>query len=198
MIEKWRSFLAITPGRVVHDRVRALIKDLGPALDEAGQAVRWVHPSKVHLTLRFLGEIPVPLVMSLRDACAPLARSPAFGIEYAGLGAFPRTDRPRVVWLGVRDPSGALGSLEDRLSGILEQHGFAREKRGFTPHVTLGRVRRPAGVDVGPVLESRGEGVLGEEEVVRFIMYRSILDPAGAIHEPVWTVDLATSRRREG
>lgn len=196
MIEKWRSFVAVTPGNDVHSRFNQLIRKLDPACAQAGQKVRWVHPSKLHLTLRFLGDVQVPLASSLKDDCQELDSVRRFSIRFAGLGAFPDPARPRVVFASVEDPDGGLPVLHDRLSSILEQRGFPREKREFHPHLTIGRVRKPSGVDLGPILQEHADEDLGSMQVDRLIFYRSTLQPSGAIHDPVWSVELARERSR--
>ena len=194
MIEKWRSFIAITPGQEIHARVRELVRELRPACDEAGHSVRWVHPSKVHLTLRFLGDLPAPLALSLEDACRSLGALERFSLGYMGLGAFPDAERPRVIWMGISDPDGHVARLHGSLTRILEERGIPAEKRSFTPHVTLGRVRRPGPGTLGPVFEALAGEPLGEEVISRVIFYRSTLQPSGAVHEPRWVVDLGRER----
>jgi 2'-5' RNA ligase len=200
MIERWRSFIAFTPGQALNKKVQGLVRTLGPECDEAGHKVRWVHPGKVHLTLRFLGDVPVPLALSLEDALRPLSGIERFHIEYTGLGAFPDTSRPRVIWMGVSDPDGRLHALHARLSGILEQQGIPAEKRDYTPHITIGRVKRTGQEDLAPLLESCSREGFGEEVVAGIVFYRSILDPRGAQHEPRWAVSLGRERsgRRSG
>ena len=195
MIEKWRSFIVITPGQEIHARVRELVRELRPACDEAGHSVRWVHPSKVHLTMRFLGDVPVPLALALEDACRPLGAFERFNLGYMGLGAFPDASRPRVIWMGVSDPDGHVARLHAALTRILEEQGIASEKRSFSPHVTLGRVRKPGPGTIAPVFEALADEPLGEEVISKIIFYRSTLHSSGAVHEPKWVVDLGRERR---
>jgi len=195
VIEKWRCFIAITPGREIHARVRELVRELRPACDEAGHSVRWVHPSKVHLTLRFLGDVPAPLAMALEHACRPLGALESFNLGYMGLGAFPDAESPRVVWMGVSDPDGHVARLHGALTRILEEQGIPADKRPFAPHVTLGRIRQPGPGTLSPVFDALADELLGDEVVSRIIFYRSILHPSGAVHEPKWVVDLGRERR---
>ncbi len=198
MIEKWRCFLAVTPGQDVIRRVREVVRELEPACLEAGQKVRWVHPSKVHLTLRFLGDIPSPLASSLLDAMKELDTVRRFDVSFEGLGAFPDAGRPRVVWMGVVDPEGWLAGLHSRVATMLERCGIPPESRPFAPHVTLGRVRDPSAGDLGPALAPREGEVFGSMQVSRVILYRSTLDRAGAIHEAMGSVELGRERAPRG
>ncbi len=193
MIEKWRSFIAITPGQDLCARVRELLRDLAGPCKEAGLSVGWVHPSKLHLTLRFLGDIPVPLGLSLHDACQPLSSRERFDIGFAGVGAFPDPSSPRVIWIGLEDPTGGLAALNNRLTTILAEKGVPPDRKPFRPHLTIGRVRSGRG-DLSPVLERWAGHSLGTESVTRVIFYRSFLDPRGAVHEPKWAVNLGRER----
>ncbi|MDI7277312.1 MAG: RNA 2',3'-cyclic phosphodiesterase, partial [Anaerolineae bacterium] len=102
---------------------------------------RWVAPEGIHLTLKFLGNVPagrVPeLGEALRRACARIA---PFEIAIAGLGCFPSYQRPRVLWVGVEEPTGSLERLYSAVERELERVGFRPEGRPFTPHLTLARV----------------------------------------------------------
>jgi 2'-5' RNA ligase len=194
MIERWRSFIAVTPGQSIHRQLQQIVRELGPACEEAGLGVGWVHPSKVHLTLRFLGDIPVPTAMALGDALRPLGSRERFTLRVVGIGAFPDASRPRVLWAGVSDPDGHFARIHEELTSILETQGIAREARPFAPHVTVGRVRRGR-ADLAPLLERYAQAEIGEEVVTRITFYRSILGSKGAVHEPKWVVDLGRDRR---
>jgi 2'-5' RNA ligase len=195
MIEKWRCFLAVTPTSEIGRNVRELVRELDPLCKEAGQKVRWVHPSKVHLTLRFLGDLPVPLALALEDALRELDATRRFEVTFASLGAFPDPGHPRVVWMGVEDGGEELGRLHEHVSTLLEREGIPRDERPFSPHVTLGRVRRPGRADLGPVLEGYADRTFGTMQVRRVIFYRSILESSGAVHEPKWSVELGREGR---
>jgi 2'-5' RNA ligase len=194
MIEKWRCFMAVTPGQELNRRFRELIRGLDGDCRQAGQQVRWVHPSKLHLTLRFLGDIPVPLVWALQDAMRDLDAISRFDLSFEGIGAFPDPAKPKVVWAGVSDPGGGLASLHEKVSSILEQQGVPRESREFSPHLTLGRIRRPE-ADITDVVQGHIEEQFGRMQVSEVVFYRSILDRSGAIHEPKWSARLGKERK---
>ncbi|MDZ7266644.1 MAG: RNA 2',3'-cyclic phosphodiesterase [candidate division KSB1 bacterium] len=104
--------------------------------------VRWVKAEKVHLTLKFLGETPAARVAAIKAALVEVCRQFApFVCEIAGAGVFPNPQRPQVLWVGLNDPQGRLARLATEVDRALHGLGFAREKRPFAPHVTLGRVR---------------------------------------------------------
>lgn len=112
---------------------------------ETGADVKWVETESLHVTLKFLGEVGEPGVNEVRAALRSV-RGASFRLGVRGIGTFPPRGRPRVIWLGLTsaDPLAALAATVER---VLEPLGFPPEGRPFKPHVTLGRVRSPAGLD---------------------------------------------------
>ena len=106
--------------------------------------LRWVDPAGIHLTLAFLGELDDIRVAQAREAAtyAAAASSP-FTFRLSGLGTFGQSRQPRVLWMGVSEPSGALHALHQVVAQALEQRGFVTEKRPFAPHLTLARIKAP-------------------------------------------------------
>ena len=103
--------------------------------------VRWVPPQNLHLTIRFIGSVEARRIEDLRRAGARAAAAIApFEARLGGIGAFPNTRRPRVIWVGVQKAEPLL-ALHAALEQALAPLGFAPENRAFEPHITLGRVR---------------------------------------------------------
>ncbi|HMK38598.1 MAG TPA: RNA 2',3'-cyclic phosphodiesterase, partial [Bacteroidota bacterium] len=103
--------------------------------------VRWEDARKFHCTLRFLGSVEQERLDSIEEqvrSAASLTRP--LSLRYAGIGFFPDSAHPRIVWVGITDEAGGLSQLQQRISGGLSRLGFAAEARPFHPHVTLGRV----------------------------------------------------------
>ena len=118
------------------ERILRQIRELGVS------GIRWVRPDGVHLTLKFLGSVPVEDVPLVTQAMAQAASgTPPMSLRLEGAGSFPNARSPRVVWLGMQGDLQQLSLLHDKLEEALEAHGFAREGRAFSPHLTLGRVR---------------------------------------------------------
>lgn len=132
-----RLFVAVEFPGAVRDR---LWEETAP-LRDATRAVKWVAPALMHATLKFLGERPPesrgPIAAAL--ASATRRHAPIDG-ALRGLGAFPNFRRPRVVWVGI-DEGGRLARVAADIDTALEPLGVERERRPFTPHLTLGRVR---------------------------------------------------------
>lgn len=140
----WRVFCAIVlPGelRTLVDQRISRLQELVP---EAGAS--WSREQNIHLTLKFLGEIPIARVDELSSATARATESLSpFEISIDRSGAFPERGTPRVLWLGVRDDSGWLAEMQARLERECAKEGFAKEGRPFNPHLTLARLRQPHG-----------------------------------------------------
>ena len=133
-----RTFVAINPTTKERERLERGAR----RLKEASFPVRWVRPEYVHLTLKFLGEIPES---QLAEVASEIDRVVSnvnpFQLVAAGFGAFPSPRRPQVLWIGV-EASSTLRSIQRQVEHSMEELGFQGEKRSYHPHLTLGRVRR--------------------------------------------------------
>ena len=178
-----RAFIAIELPEVIRaelDDVEARLKPQMPR-----DTIRWVKADSIHLTLKFLGQVPSDqldlIKLSLRSAVAPYA---AFTLELKGAGCFPNIHRPRVVWVGVQENDHRLHVLQRTVENAIAPLGYPTEIRDFTPHLTLGRVSRDVRqVDqkkIGDVVQAAGVGSLGRWEVRQVALIKSDLKPSGA------------------
>ena len=173
------------------------------ALDEVIQklrtdlpsGVRWVDPSVVHLTLKFLGDIDSSSVADILEAMTSAVKATQgerFGLRLSGLGLFPNPDQPRVLWAGLDGDLDALRALQERVDEAASQLGFAKERRPFTPHLTLGRVRDGATADLRRRVSSSlaathmEDGEPWEPDAIRLI--QSTLTPQGAVYTNLGSV----------
>jgi 2'-5' RNA ligase len=116
--------------------------------------VRWVASPSLHITLKFLGEVPEHESRPVKDALnAAAACCSPFLLKLHGIGAFPNLRRPRVVWMGA-DPAPELLRLQAEMEAHLSELGFERETRPFSPHLTLGRAEMNARASDFAALES--------------------------------------------
>ena len=182
-----RCFIAIGMPHETENRLRSLIEQLKPL----SHAVKWVAPENLHLTLKFLGEThedKVPeIIGALRDVTA--GHKP-FTLTAHGTGVFPNANWPKVVWVGL-DSEGGLLALHSDIEKAMEPLGFAPEKRAFSPHLTIGRIK--VGRDKPLQLEhlmheitTRKEEDFGSFEVSEVALVKSDLRPAGAVHTTVF------------
>ena len=139
-----RAFVAIFPPPEVREALSAGARGLRIAGD-----VRWVRPENVHLTLKFLGDVPEQDLDRLAEALEPVrARHEPFLAVPSGFGAFPSARRARIVWAGIGEGSERLRALARDVEDSLEPLGFERERRDYVPHLTLGRARsRPVSLE---------------------------------------------------
>lgn len=159
------------------------------------RTVRWVRPEGIHLTLKFLGDTRTDRVPAICEALAGVAQqAQACTFTVGELGCFPNTRRPRVIWVGIQDPSGRLAVLQDAVEEAVARFGYPPEGRGFTPHLTLGRVQRnavPADTDrIGAVVAGTEVGGLGQVVADHFALIRSLLQPSGAQYTTLHTFRL--------
>jgi len=138
--ERWRVFLAVE----VPDGMRAALRAPLTALEPLRALVRTNPVERMHLTLHFLGQVPATEVEQLPSKLAPIvAGCRRLRLAVQGVGAFPGTGRPQVLWAGVAGPDlGGLSALQAEMGRALRTAGLKTEER-FHPHLTLGRVRRP-------------------------------------------------------
>jgi 2'-5' RNA ligase len=184
-VEQIRTFVAIELTQGLRDSLSHLQDRLKRRVPE--RAVRWVRPEAIHLTLKFLGDVPAVRIESISQAvegaCHGFGR---FTIEVADLGCFPNARRPRVIWVGVREPRGTLLGLQEAIEGALAELGFKPENRPFKPHLTLGRVQRRAGRSeqqrLGELIAHSEVGLLGRMSVTSLNVMRSELRPGGAVY----------------
>jgi 2'-5' RNA ligase len=182
-METIRAFIAVPlPGSLL-ERLAALQRKLERQVPD--RSVRWVRVEGIHLTLKFLGDTPTEKLPDIKQALAAVARHVlSCSFTVGELGCFPNLRRPRVVWVGVQEPTGRLAALQDAVEEVMTPFGYPPEGRGFTPHLTLGRVHRRASrsdvTQVGEVVANTTVGALAEVSVGRFALIRSVLKPTGA------------------
>ncbi|HEX7999062.1 MAG TPA: RNA 2',3'-cyclic phosphodiesterase [Pyrinomonadaceae bacterium] len=139
-----RLFCAITLSQDVRTRAAEHIAHLRDSLPRV--RVSWERTEKLHITLKFFGDVEPSRTGSLSGALTRAANTVnAFNLLIQGAGTFPTHGNPRVLWLGVQDSSGTLTRLHQSLEDECALSGFKRDERPFHPHITLARLRQPAG-----------------------------------------------------
>lgn len=189
-----RAFIAIDPDAPLRAELAAAQSAL-----KLGPAVRWTRPEQIHLTLKFLGEIPAQaareLAVALRRGCESLA---PFTLRFEGLGCFPNAKKPRVIWAGLSGELDALQELFRRVDYECVTLSGRTEDRPFVPHLTIGRVKDTHARElqrIGAALQSARIELSGEWTVRDFALMRSELTPQGAIHTELARVELKRPRR---
>ena len=176
-----RTFIAIPLPEAVQDKVDALLSDLR----KADAAVRWVPARNLHLTLKFLGDVAEArleeLYVGIRMATEGIE---PFRITLTGLGAFPNARRPRVLWIGMDVPE-AMQRLYENIEKDLSRLHFPKEKRRFSPHLTIGRVKGLRGMERLMSVVERTEFGPETVSVARIVAMKSDLRPTGAVYAPL-------------
>lgn len=179
-----RAFIAVDLSSAILAQLASLSAQLQRGA--AARLVRWVAVNNIHLTLKFLGDVPVERLEGLKQMLAAAAnRCRAFDLAVGGLGVFPSLRQPRVVWVGTQ-PSPHLQALQKGLESGAEGLGFPKEERPFSPHLTLGRVAREISTDqarqLSQALAAFTVGDLGLSPVLAVHLYQSDLRPGGSVY----------------
>jgi RNA 2',3'-cyclic 3'-phosphodiesterase len=174
MSESIRCFIAIKiPGL---DPLRRVLNELAGM----GRALKAVAPDALHVTLKFLGDTDIDLVAEVRSVVERTARShPACALTLTGLGGFPNAQRPNVVWAGLEGAQTLIEIAAD-LETSLETLEFAREKRLFTPHLTLARVKARPPESLAALLSRHARTQFGTTKINQVELIRSELGPEGS------------------
>ena len=184
-----RSFIAID----LPEETRKALTAIQEQLKQSRAAVRWVKPSSIHLTLKFLGNVHLAQVKDIATAAAQVVQSePVLTLCAADLDCFPNKQNPRVIWVGMRGEVERLARIQAKVEKDLIPLGFAPEKRQFRPHLTLGRVKdkrnRQALTDT---IASLKLPEFNSFDVAEIILYKSDLRPTGAIYTKLHRMPLA-------
>lgn len=187
-----RAFIAIDLSPQILQRLDDVAEQLKQRL--SGVQIRWVPVENIHLTLKFLGDVSLTnLEVLKRILMVEAGNHSPFEMSVGELGAFPSLRRPRVIWVGVTAPT-ELNALQHSIEVETARLGYQRENRGFTPHLTLGRVSRNApsrdARQIGQVLDSFKVGFLGATRVREVHLYRSDLQPGGAVYSRLMSAPL--------
>lgn len=178
-MEHIRTFIAL---QLPDDLVQELYS-LQRLLLNKFSGVKWVEPKNMHLTLKFLGATSPDRITSITALLERAVQGfTAFHLAVSGIGAFPNPRNPKVVWAGIQ-PEQQLIFFQHQLESALAAIGYAREKRSFSPHLTLGRVRDTrARRDVRALIEEHSRTDLGSFTASRVIFFRSDLLPSGPVY----------------
>lgn len=182
-----RLFIAAALPEQARKKLESIERQLQRAAGEsARRAVKWVPAGNIHLTLKFLGDVPSSEISALAEMLRTAASlTPAFNFSITGVGAFPNLRRPRVIWAGASAPP-ALFELQERIETETQRLGFLSEERSFSPHLTLGRVSqhaRPEEIDL--IARAVQTAKIGDVETARIDqvhLFRSELQPTGPIY----------------
>lgn len=135
-----RTFIALEMNEAVQRHLTEVIRQLALVLPN----IRWVDPTGIHLTLAFLDELnDIRLADAIQAALIVARQTHPFNYTLSRLGIFGIPRQSRIVWMGIEEPTGALSRLHRMLAQELVQHGFKLDRKPFSPHLTLARIKSP-------------------------------------------------------
>jgi 2'-5' RNA ligase len=192
-----RLFVAVDLDEDVRRRIGriagALKRDSGTRLKAT-----WTRPERMHVTLHFLGEVGDDGLPDLTAKLGADIEVSPFDIALAGLGVFPSAERPRVIWLGVREGGAHLVAVHDTIARRIADLGLPLEPRAFTPHVTLARLRGHMPGTATRALASHGASQAGRCRVDAVTLYESRLGPGGSTYSALARAALVAPARPSG
>ncbi|MCM8781893.1 MAG: RNA 2',3'-cyclic phosphodiesterase [Candidatus Omnitrophica bacterium] len=183
-----RTFIAID----LNDEAKAALIRLQSQLKAADADIKWVEAENIHLTLKFLGEIANQQVDLVKEVLNNTAvQFKPYEITLAGIGAFPKLDYPKVVWVGIRKGNDDTKGIANKIDDELMKLGFEKEDRKFSAHLTLGRLRGPKNIDKLKSLLKTLNFAPQSKILVNYInLYRSTLTPQGPIYTSLYKATL--------
>jgi len=187
-----RVFVAID----LPEKTKKKIANLQEKIKHTSNEIKWVDPSLIHITLKFLGETDEKKLDGIFEAtCEVAEKFCPFFIKIYKMGAFPNLECPRVIWLGIKEGSSQLAQIAKELEKKLFKQGFPREKREWVPHLTIGRVKQlqdRESIKRAIMREKQTSG--GEAKIEAITVMQSRLTPQGPIYTPLQKFPLQGKR----
>lgn len=188
-----RLFFAVPLAEALRDAACGIQESLAASCPD-GPRVKWVERPNLHLTLKFIGDIPADQMDRVCSIAQDVAEqgSPA-SISVCGAGSFPPRGAPRVIWVGLDEECPELTELAERLDRALQEAGLAEpDRHPFTAHFTLGRVKdRRGGRELRETIEGLADEPVGEMPFERFSLMSSQLTSRGAVYTEREQFDLS-------
>ena len=190
-----RVFIAVDLPPAIQESVEKQTASLRRTLGD--DLIRWVPAQNMHLTLKFIGNIAASHLDFLKQMLTQSVNSQRqFDLQIGGIGSFPNLKRPRVLWVGIHAPAD-LTSLQKNVEAGAVRLGYEKEERGFSPHLTLGRVRQNfSAADLQRIrsaLENTQIGRIGTATIEAVHLYKSDLHTDGSIYTKLLSVPLGNT-----
>jgi len=182
-----RTFIAVE----LPEEIKKQIEELQAPLKKTNAFVSWVKPGNIHITLKFLGEVPEEKINEVFSACeGALKKTSKFKMNLKGMGAFPDFRRPRVIWVGAGKGGEELSDMATKIEEETEKIDYPKEKRKFSPHFTIGRVKSPKNIEKLMELVKSTDFETEDIKVNEVTVMKSQLHPTGAIYTPLKKIPL--------
>ncbi|MEM0347883.1 MAG: RNA 2',3'-cyclic phosphodiesterase [Zestosphaera sp.] len=155
-----------------------------------GKGIKGVEDENIHLTLRFIGEVPDSYVPQISECVSRANEFTKFQVRIEGVGAFPSVSRPRVLWVGITEGFDKLRAIRNRLEECLRRYAEP-DREEFVPHITVGRVKGSYdNVCLKNVISTYENTLFGLTQVSKVKLKKSILRPEGPVYTDITVVDL--------
>lgn len=180
-----RAFLSIG---IENQSLLSQIQNIQQKLDLTAAKMKIVERENIHFTLYFFGDTPLAQMNQIQMCFEGIKIDP-FEVKIAGVGAFPDKLRPRIVWIGVTNNASKILNLKSKIDSSLIGLGYKPEKRKYTPHATIARVRHVNDTKrLANNLESLANEVIGTMTITKIKMMKSTLTPSGPNYETLWEI----------
>ncbi len=186
-----RVFVALD----IPDEVRRKISEFRAGLEAVCPQARWARVDGMHVTLKFIGEVPPPKVEQINAALAAIRSAARVEMNFRGAGYFPDERHARVFWIGIAGTAN-LGELAAAIEQRLEPLGIAREQRAFHPHLTLARFKSREGLEqLREAVKAYGALEFGATRAAELYLYQSKLERGGAEYTRIATLPFVGDAR---
>ncbi|MDP3142993.1 MAG: RNA 2',3'-cyclic phosphodiesterase [Candidatus Omnitrophota bacterium] len=189
MSETLRTFIAIE----LNPQIKQELAKIQSELKKSGADAKWVKPENIHLTLKFLGATAVDKIETINQALQDVAKNhSSFEMAIAQLGAFPRIESPRIIWLDINQGKEILKNLAREIEEKISVLGFPKENRPFQTHITLARIKSSLNrIDLAKKLKETTPLPLSQR-IDKITFLKSTLTPQGPNYEIIKEIDLKT------
>ena len=179
-----RCFIAVEIDETIRQEISRVQQRLQKELRGNESGIKWVPPENIHLTLKFLGNVTDQDIPEICDAVSRAASEfQPFSFGVGTCGCFPPNRPARVLWIGITEGQPELKQLAKRVDHWLNKLGFPLEKRAFSGHLTLARIRQPnAGKAVSRVVSESSVGTPGQQDLSEITVFQSDLKPGGPVY----------------
>ncbi|MBN2339875.1 MAG: RNA 2',3'-cyclic phosphodiesterase [Deltaproteobacteria bacterium] len=192
-----RCFLAVNLELKAAKKISELQQQLIGKSSEFKSTLKWVPPQNMHVTVRFLGNITEPMIQAIKDGLEPITQSSApFLMETASVGVFD-ADALRVLHMKIADPSGGMTQLVTQCHELLENIGFKKIDRTYTPHVTLARIKDGIADEIEQLIADHADVACGSSLVRDLACYESKVSQSGVDYHLLWKLPLQKRMPKE-
>ena len=187
MADSFRTFIAAE----LPTEIKKIIHEAQNALKKSNSAVTWVKPDNAHLTLKFLGDVPLENIKEIERILTDIVRNKkSIDSALTTLGAFPKIDHPQIIWIGLEDDFKIIEELAVSVEEELNKFGFKKEARAFSPHITIGRVKSSKNVELLSQEIKNYSPPAIPFTIKNIALFESTLTPSGPVYKELLRVAL--------